>query len=72
MSYNVYASEVMSHPVVVFKTVESVGHIVKVLTEETYNGFPIVDAATHSIPQVVSNFDTCECVRAVSYTHLMS
>lgn len=51
MSYNVYASEVMSHPVVVFKTVENVGRIVQVLTEETYNGFPVVDASTFS-PQV--------------------
>lgn len=46
MSYNVYASEVMSHPVVVLKNVENVGRIVQVLTEETYNGFPVVDEST--------------------------
>jgi chloride channel 7 len=43
LSYNIYASEVMSYPVVTFNTVETVGHIVDVLKSETYNGFPVVD-----------------------------
>lgn len=41
--HNIYASEVMSHPVVTMKTMESVGHIVTVLKLTTYNGFPVVD-----------------------------
>ncbi|KAF5271224.1 hypothetical protein FQA39_LY08231 [Lamprigera yunnana] len=41
--HNVYASEVMSHPVVTLKTVENVGHVVELLRTTTYNGFPTVD-----------------------------
>ncbi|KAL1498027.1 hypothetical protein ABEB36_008889 [Hypothenemus hampei] len=40
---NIYASEVMSHPVVTLKCVENVGHIVELLKLTTYNGFPVVD-----------------------------
>lgn len=40
---NIYASEVMSHPVVTLKSVENVGHIVELLKLTTYNGFPVVD-----------------------------
>jgi len=43
LSSKVYASEVMSFPIVTFKTVENVGRIVDVLRQETYNGFPVVD-----------------------------
>uniref|UniRef100_A0A1B6CCK6 Chloride channel protein n=1 Tax=Clastoptera arizonana TaxID=38151 RepID=A0A1B6CCK6_9HEMI len=43
-SYNKYASEVMSHPVVVLFSVEKVGRIIDILTKTTYNGFPIVDS----------------------------
>ncbi|CAG9856947.1 unnamed protein product [Phyllotreta striolata] len=41
--HNIYASEVMSHPVVTLKCVENVGHIVELLKLSTYNGFPVVD-----------------------------
>ncbi|XP_050316045.1 H(+)/Cl(-) exchange transporter 7 isoform X2 [Anthonomus grandis grandis] len=40
---NIYASEVMSHPVVTLKCVENVGHIYELLKLTTYNGFPVVD-----------------------------
>lgn len=40
---NIYASEVMSHPVITLKSVENVGHIVELLKLTTYNGFPVVD-----------------------------
>ncbi|XP_049852821.1 H(+)/Cl(-) exchange transporter 7 isoform X4 [Schistocerca gregaria] len=43
LSNNIYASEVMSHPVVTLKTIENVGHIVDVLKSEEHNGFPVVD-----------------------------
>lgn len=43
LSSNIYASEVMSHPAVVFKSKESVGKIVDTLKKYTYNGFPVVD-----------------------------
>lgn len=43
LSSNIYASEVMSHPVTVFKSKESVGKIVDTLKKYTYNGFPVVD-----------------------------
>lgn len=41
--FNIYASEVMSHPVVTLKNVENVGHIIELLKLTTYNGFPVVD-----------------------------
>ncbi|XP_011346366.1 H(+)/Cl(-) exchange transporter 7 [Ooceraea biroi] len=43
LSNNIYASEIMSHPVVTLRTVENVGHIVELLKCVTFNGFPIVD-----------------------------
>lgn len=43
LSHNIYASEVMSHPVVTLKTIENVGHIVELLKITSYNGFPVVD-----------------------------
>ncbi|GJQ72142.1 hypothetical protein Trydic_g3236 [Trypoxylus dichotomus] len=50
MANKIYASEVMSHPVITLKTVENVGHIVELLKVTTYNGFPVVDppASDHS------------------------
>ncbi|XP_043599053.1 H(+)/Cl(-) exchange transporter 7 isoform X3 [Bombus pyrosoma] len=43
LSNNIYASEIMSHPIVTLKTVENVGHIVELLKCVTFNGFPVVD-----------------------------
>lgn len=43
LSHNIYASEIMSHPVVVLRTVERVARIVQILSAETHNGFPVVD-----------------------------
>ncbi|CAH2106555.1 unnamed protein product [Euphydryas editha] len=43
LAHNVYASEVMSHPVFTLRAVENVGHIVEVLRLVSYNGFPVVD-----------------------------
>ncbi|ESO84072.1 hypothetical protein LOTGIDRAFT_155388 [Lottia gigantea] len=46
MSSNISAIEVMSHPVTVFRTKETVGRIVSILKADEHHGFP-----------VVSNFD---------------
>ncbi|KAJ8979965.1 hypothetical protein NQ317_013713 [Molorchus minor] len=43
LAHNIYASEVMSHPVVTLQCVENVGHIVELLKLSSYNGFPVVD-----------------------------
>ncbi|XP_046582844.1 H(+)/Cl(-) exchange transporter 7-like isoform X1 [Haliotis rubra] len=43
MSANIFATEVMSHPVTVFRSVESVGRIMDLLKKETHNGYPVVD-----------------------------
>lgn len=43
LSSYTYASQVMSHPVTVFKSKESVGKIVDTLKKYSYNGFPVVD-----------------------------
>ncbi|XP_043281524.1 H(+)/Cl(-) exchange transporter 7 [Venturia canescens] len=43
LSNNIYASEIMSHPVVTLKTTENVGHILELLRCVTFNGFPVVD-----------------------------
>lgn len=43
LSNNIYASEIMSHPVVTLRTIENVGHIIELLKCVTFNGFPIVD-----------------------------
>ena len=43
LSHDIYASEIMSHPVVVLRTTERVARIVQILTAETHNGFPVVD-----------------------------
>jgi chloride channel 7 len=39
----IYASEVMSAPVVTFRTQENVGHLIDTLRSEKHNGFPVVD-----------------------------
>ncbi|XP_060522651.1 H(+)/Cl(-) exchange transporter 7 [Cylas formicarius] len=43
LARNIYASEVMSHPVVTLKCVENVGHIAELMKLTSYNGFPVVD-----------------------------
>lgn len=43
LSSNIFANEVMAHPVAVFKAKETVGKIVDTLKKYTYNGFPVVD-----------------------------
>lgn len=47
LSSNIYASEVMSAPVVAFKTTERVGTIVDALLKTSHNGFPVVDIDDH-------------------------
>lgn len=48
LSHDIYASEIMSHPVVVLRTTERVARIVQILTAETHNGFPVVDPGHES------------------------
>ncbi|KAI5651754.1 voltage gated chloride channel domain-containing protein [Phthorimaea operculella] len=58
LAHNIYASEVMSHPVFTFRTVENVGHIVEVLKVTTYNGFPVVDPpASDDVSEYYSVFN---------------
>lgn len=52
LTHNIYASEVMSHPVFTLRTVENVGHIVELLKVVTYNGFPVVDPPVADEPEV--------------------
>ena len=43
LSATIYASQVMSYPVVTLSPTETVGNIVDILKSTTHNGFPIVD-----------------------------
>lgn len=43
LTRNVYASDIMSTPVITLHSTESVGTIVDILAKETHNGFPVVD-----------------------------
>lgn len=43
LAHNIYASEVMSHPVICVQAIEKVSHIVHLLRTTTHNGFPVVD-----------------------------
>ncbi|XP_015175894.1 PREDICTED: H(+)/Cl(-) exchange transporter 7 [Polistes dominula] len=52
LSNNIYASEIMNHPVTTFKTVENVGHILELLKCVTYNGFPVVDPPSSDQPYI--------------------
>jgi chloride channel 7 len=46
LSHNIYATEVMSCPVVTLNCTESVGNVIDILSSETHNGFPVVDPPT--------------------------
>ncbi|KAL0110500.1 hypothetical protein PUN28_013839 [Cardiocondyla obscurior] len=54
LSNNIYATEIMNHPVVTLKTVENVGHIVELLKCVTFNGFPVVDPPSSDQPEISS------------------
>ncbi|KAF4520380.1 hypothetical protein B566_EDAN012885 [Ephemera danica] len=43
LSHNIYASELMSHPVITLRSVESVATVVDILKSQSHSGFPIVD-----------------------------
>ncbi|XP_028161745.1 H(+)/Cl(-) exchange transporter 7 [Ostrinia furnacalis] len=54
LTHNIYASEVMSHPVFTLRTVENVGHIVELLKVVSYNGFPVVDPPLADDPEITT------------------
>ncbi|XP_060862094.1 H(+)/Cl(-) exchange transporter 7-like isoform X1 [Metopolophium dirhodum] len=43
LSSNIYANNLMTHPVITFKTKETVGNIVKILKTYSHNGFPVIE-----------------------------
>lgn len=43
LAVNIYASEIMSYPIVAFCVVEKVSNIITVLKTKSHNGFPVVD-----------------------------
>ncbi|XP_055954224.1 H(+)/Cl(-) exchange transporter 7-like [Argiope bruennichi] len=51
-SYTIFATEVMSYPVVCFKTIEKVGFIEHILKTETHNGFPVVEIKEGSFDNI--------------------
>lgn len=48
LTHNIYASEVMAHPVQTLRCVERVGHLVQLLRDTTYSGFPVIDGPLQS------------------------
>ncbi|KAK1129883.1 hypothetical protein K0M31_019586 [Melipona bicolor] len=54
LSNNIYASEIMNHPIITLNTVENVGHIVELLKCVTFNGFPVVDPPNSDEPEIHS------------------
>ncbi|CAL1536656.1 unnamed protein product [Lymnaea stagnalis] len=58
MSTNLSAKAVMSHPVTVLRMNEPVERIVKILKEESHNGFPVVEEYDPDHPIVVDGLDT--------------
>ena len=55
LSNTIYASEVMSYPVVAMRQTEKVERIVQILLTETHNGFPITDPPVRFITLHVGN-----------------
>lgn len=47
LSSNIYVRNVMTQPVINFKTKETVGNIVKTLKSCTHNGFPVIEVANN-------------------------
>jgi len=43
ISSNIYANNVMTQPVITFKTKETVCNIVKTLKTYSHNGFPVIE-----------------------------
>lgn len=49
LAVNIYASEIMSYPVIAFRGVEKVSKIIEILKTKCHNGFPVVDIDEVSI-----------------------
>lgn len=55
LAHNMYASEVMAHPVVTLNCVEKVRRIVDLLRTTTHNGFPVVDSPSEEQTRVTTH-----------------
>jgi len=54
LSSNIYVRNVMTQPVITFKTKETVGNIVKTLKSCLHNGFPVIEVANNNFESVSS------------------